>query len=224
MPMDWRFNTVIIPKHKLAIWTTEKVGCTSQKRALRTTFEKEGTPWPRTRDKLAVQPTLTARPNWQDYLRIAVVRDPLARIASCWANKITPDQVLLKERDSQEYFRPGMSFQEFVERVCNRPDDMLDRHLHAQNKRMMERGKFLPQYLFPFDHLAQAWNLEIRKMVMQHCNVFLAPLPRMNVSGSKSKTMEHWNPRLMEMVMERYSRDVELYQTARKAWANRKES
>nr|WP_245216582.1 sulfotransferase family 2 domain-containing protein [Sagittula salina] len=80
-------------------------------------------------------------PGYADYRRIAVLRDPLARVRSCWKDKIAPEPVtdsrfvegrtkgFLKFGD---LFYAGMSFESFLEAVAQVPDSEANPHFRSQ--------------------------------------------------------------------------------------------
>jgi len=143
---------LIVPRYKLVFFLLPKNCTGSIKRALRP-FDAQYIPMEEVPDH---------------YHKVALVRDPADRLWSCYKNKVTqPDvHITWKENDGDPLpTYPEMSFDEFAKLVCDRPDDISDRHYRSQSTQLKWNGKFLPNILIRYENLEIDWKITMKKIL-----------------------------------------------------------
>lgn len=197
-----RGQLLVIPEGRLAFCMTPKVANTSMRFALHYAFGLEDADRKVTtkRYRYSVNP----RPVDPDYLRVIFVRSPWDRLRSCYTDKIlrsSPESLRadLKRMGCQSQ----MPFDEFVERVCDTPDEELDKHLLPQYHLVLSPlwgGR--PDLLLRYERLEQDW---------QRLRVLVGALPpRLEYRNASKRPKPAWTPRLAELVYRRFRADVEL--------------
>jgi dermatan 4-sulfotransferase 1 len=120
----------------------------------------------------------TLRRRFPDLLVFAIVRDPLARLASCYRSKLTAGRTVGKGL-AREGLTAETTFPEFVAHVCQRGDWRSNNHYRSQNTILTARGAPPPTFIGKFETLAQDWT-RLTELVAEHSGVSLPPLPRQN--------------------------------------------
>ncbi len=142
-----------------------------------------------------------------DYYRFGFVRDPLDRLASCYAQKIVLYGRLMKLPSEfwryGDWFRPDMSFDEFVRRVAVIPDHIADMHFRSQHRFLCHRGRSATDFVGRFERLITDWRTLQERFDLpdlSHEN----PSPRGRSPALYSKP-------LAVLAAERYREDVERF-------------
>lgn len=139
----------------------------------------------------------------QQYFVFAVVRNPYARIVSCYKNKVLQS----RERDRKGILeRYGLdmnaSLEEFVDFVAEVPDRYADRHFRSQSWFLTWQGKLLPTYVAKLENIDHDWQ-----EIYRHSGIE-AP-PRKNVSEGRNDV--DLSPILKERIYQRYEQDFVLF-------------
>ena len=142
-----------------------------------------------------------------DYFRFAFVRDPWARLYSCYRDKIVGPT----ERDDEfmlgEYgFVPGMPFEAFVRGVAEIDDREADPHFASQWHALGYEGELAVDYVGRFERLPGDWDRLRRRYD-------LPELPWAPVGSSRPRFdfdyhKPHYTPELVEIAGRRYAEDV----------------
>jgi len=147
------------------------------------------------------------RPLAGSCLIFAFVRHPLARLYSAYINKITD-----AERDGRRNIFAchgisfGISFSEFVNRVCAIPDRRIDRHLRSQTWFLCDsKGDLIPDFIGHLEAFEEEWQLLCGRVPA------LGPVPHKNKGSHGADYMEFYTPETEQMARKRYARDVELF-------------
>ncbi len=190
-----------IPRLRLAFCLTPKAASSSIKYALRGKFGSEK---PEAGDnRILFRYKHLAHPYLGLYTRVAPVRCPWDRLASCYKDKVLTDQTEVKPYTLHHMgCYPNMSFVEFIKVVCDTPDIYMDKHV-------------LPQYyliqspfwggetdvLIRFETLATDWNSLRLKYPM---------LPSLGMYNKSDKKKPNWTTRTVNQVQNRYASDIAL--------------
>lgn len=158
-PPEW----LVFPDRRLAFLVLSKNACTSIKRAIGQRYGIDA-------------PDIHAAPGWTPHRRrspldatertydsFAFVRNPFARLVSCYRDKI------LWEPGDPVYPRPyydiapypmptNMPFPEFVRRVGRLPDWFSDRHFKSQSADLYRKGQRVVTFLGRMESLAEDWR------------------------------------------------------------------
>lgn len=91
------------------------------------------------------------------YLVIGSVRHPVARLASCWYDKVYRAPFYVEFQNFSE-FRPGMSFVDFVDAVADIPDEDAEPHFRSQSFDLVDEGRVIPDVLIDQSTILADWN------------------------------------------------------------------
>ena len=142
-----------------------------------------------------------------DYFRFAFVRDPWARLYSCYRDKIVGPTVQDDEFILGAYgFAPGMPFAAFVHGVAEIDDPQADPHFASQFHALSHEGELAVDYVGRFERLPGDWD-RLRQ------RYDLPELPWAPVGSSRPRFAfdyhkPHYTPELVEIVRRRYALDV----------------
>jgi len=149
----------------------------------------------------------------KQYFKFAFVRDPFARLVSCYKDKVIKPQ----QHNGRYYFDTGynkqliqrlygnsfkvdMSFSEFVKLVVKIPDLLADGHFMSQTAFLYRFNKRIPDYIGKLENIESDWNMLSEKF----------DLP---VLAVKNKTKhvglsEYYTDELIDIVCQRYKKDI----------------
>lgn len=140
------------------------------------------------------------------------VRNPLTRLYSCYR-----DKVLSEKRKHSCTFSPygieaGISFEEFVYRVADIPDDRSNDHFRSLNNFLVYEGKPFVDYVGKIEHFKEDWQFLNDR--------FGLPRPPRDerskrVSGPAVPLNKlPYTQEMAEIAVKRYAKDIELYDYA----------
>jgi hypothetical protein len=205
-PREW----LVFPDRRLAFLVLSKNACTSIKRAI---GERYG----------ISAPDIHAAPGWRPHRRwgllqgeergydsFAFVRNPFARLVSCYRDKI------LWEPGDAVYPRPyfdivpyplptNISFAAFARRVARIPDRVADRHFKSQSAEVFYRGTQVVRFLGHMEQLAADW----RTLAERHD--FPVALERAHTTGAKgphADWRDYYDRATVDIVAGRYAEDL----------------
>ncbi len=145
-----------------------------------------------------------------DLYLFSFVRNPLARLYSCYRDKV----VNAATRRSLCTLSPyginfGMSFAEFVLRVAEIPDPKANDHFRSLHTFLTYQGKSFVDYVGKIEHFNQDWQPLTERFGLQ------TP-PRdensRRVSGPKISFIDlPYTRDIVDAAVKRYARDIELY-------------
>lgn len=142
----------------------------------------------------------------QHYI-FAFVRNPYDRIYSAYKNKVL-QPVKTGERNifSNHGIQLGMPFDEFIDIVCDIPDNKIDRHLRSQSWFLTYQGVLIPNYIGHLETFDEDWQVLSEK--------FHLPRPEhrnhtRNIQTDNS--IDELNEQLKEKIFNRYRSDFELF-------------
>jgi chondroitin 4-sulfotransferase 11 len=146
---------------------------------------------------------------YPNYLKIAIVRNPWNRIASCYVDKILnkarfPESVFVANDDPR--FHYNMSFDEFVNVICDIPDADADHHFKSQYLFLTnQNNELVVDFIIQFELL----NLQLNSLfsILQ----YKSPFPHIRKRKQKPyHTM--YTQTLIEKIRKRYEQDILLFQ------------
>lgn len=196
---------------KLIYLSNSKVACSSIKASMYCLDEQE--------DYRSVHRVANALKSYElsvpydkyaDYYKFTFVRNPFARLVSCYVNKLHEDRAKLGKTMERLYFTRYLygylnvdkGFHNWARRVCSIPDKYADRHFVSQSYLLHDaQGHLLVNHVFKFENLARDYE-PIR------AKYDLAPLPHYNKT-KKGNWMDYYDLKTAKMVYRRYRRDIE---------------
>lgn len=142
----------------------------------------------------------------EGYLTFAVIRHPLARLASCYADKVETriHPPFLKKYRAD--VRQGMPFREWVEFVARTPDIAADQHFRSMAWDLVSTSdRIIPAHIFKVED-AGWWN-RLRERIMAHCEMDIGPERIVNASRHRDWP-EYYDDETREMAARRYADDL----------------
>jgi hypothetical protein len=205
-------NNAIIKKMKVIAFCIPKCANTSIKRAFMQTLSmKDGNPHAPKRFQTISK--WTAAYKYDHFFKFAFVRNPYARIVSCYQNKIAGQKFhypMLRFG-----FHANTSFREFVETVAKYPDFLSDQHFRSQAHELVitddvKEPWVVPDFVGTVENIANDWPIVV-KAVENISGRRLPPLPREKVTGAGDKWPEYYDHHLRALVQKRYAMDFEVF-------------
>ena len=154
---------------------------------------------------------------YKEYFKFAMVRNPWDRLVSCFKDKIrTADYnetgfkngVAIPLQRFGASFYGGMTFEAFIDVVCELPDAIADDHFRSQFYQLISsEGELLINYIGRFETMKESL-LEINQKTRLQ---FISSI-HLNKSGSVKPYQDYYNKELIEKVRKRYFADIHLLQ------------
>jgi hypothetical protein len=147
---------------------------------------------------------------YPDYYKFTFVRNPFARLVSCYVNKLIEDKkrlgkdmrCLYFEKYLFGYLNVDKGFHNWAARACRVPDRYADRHFVSQSFLIHDRkGHMLVNEVFNFENLARDYEAIRVKYDLE-------PLPHYNKTN-RGNWMDYYDERTARRVYRRYRRDIE---------------
>lgn len=153
------------------------------------------------------------KPPKGDYTIFSFVRNPYARLVSCYRDKVIDaghkHAVTHFENESKLYpyhIPANSTFAEFVKIISKVPDRLADNHFKSQYAILAKRAKALPDIIGHLETIGQDWaKLADRYDFEPH-------LPHANVTASAAghgHYSSYYTPELVDLVYQRYKLDFE---------------
>ncbi|MCB1856239.1 MAG: sulfotransferase family 2 domain-containing protein [Pseudomonadales bacterium] len=136
-----------------------------------------------------------------------IVRNPLARLHSCYAHKIVAHREQgLANPFSTWGIHADMSFAEFVARVAEIPDRDSNTHFRSMHPFLTHGGKLLPHTVCRLESLARDWQ-EVQRRIPG-----FPDLPRINRTDHSDRPayLDAYDYRSAQLACRRYRQDIEL--------------
>lgn len=155
------------------------------------------------------------------YYKFAFVRNPWARVVSCYVDKIHNVNKINKVMIIAKYpgLRPGMPFAEFVQWLCceGGRDEFADPHWKSQCELLADEfGAILLDYVGRLENLEE----DMERICDQTCIPRLA-MPHKNTKsnafegnskGKKNRSYkEYYTDKTRDLIAERYKKDIEVF-------------
>lgn len=228
-----RYTYLVHDERKFAYLWVHKAACSSVKAALLPLFDLDPTPYERTlRDgkrhfvvhdvfkdsdhQVHKEQFLQGLANeYHDYFKFSFVRNPWDRLLSCYLDKIVrktvPPYILTSGRRGGVEFYANMPFTEFVEVVCQIPDDAADGHFRPQHLTVCDlEGEPMADFVGRFENLSEDFAYVAKEIGAPRLE-----LPDRNrVRSSKSSSRHYrdfYDKRLKDLVQQRFEKDVEIF-------------
>jgi hypothetical protein len=150
---------------------------------------------------------------YRDYFKFAFVRNPWDRLVSCYVQRIVDvesDRGFAMEYPQTRLYK-GMSFVEFVEAICQVPDEDANPHFRSQYRTVCGQGKnglvMLANFVGRFENLGRDFAHAAEMIGAPHLK-----LPHKLPSKSRDGTYrDYYSDRLKKLVHRRFMQDVEIF-------------
>ncbi len=135
--------------------------------------------------------------------KFTFVRNPFARVVSCYKNKIEG-----REKSKLRYFKvigleKDYGFETYVKSICEIPDEWAERHFATQYFQVYKQGKCIVDYIGKFENLLEEYEVIRTKYGLD-------PLEHKN-SSSKYDYRDYYTEELVNLVYRRYKIDFETF-------------
>jgi hypothetical protein len=150
---------------------------------------------------------------YSDYFKFTFVRNPWSRVVSCYNDKINYDPGHVYERYKNPFigylkkmkvYSEGMSFDRFVEVICDIPDELSEAHFRSQHRFFTdESGNVLVDFIGRFEQLDTDFELVSNKMGIR------TELPHVR-PGKSRKYKDYYTKKSARLVERRYELDIEM--------------
>ena len=151
--------------------------------------------------------------DYGDYFKFAIVRNPWARLVSCYNDKIAYDRGHVYDRFENAFtaylkkmgvFEPGMSFDRFVGVVCEIPDEFAEGHFRSQHAFLTDqKGRMLADFCGRVEQLDTDFDVIASKLGID------VALPRIR-KGKTAGYQTYYTKETARLIARRYERDIEL--------------
>jgi chondroitin 4-sulfotransferase 11 len=200
-------NTVFLPNAKVIFFLAPKCANSAVKAAVLTALGLDGE-WcpddvPHHHPALRIRPKDTIDRQYDDFMKIGLVRNPFDRLVSCWAQKICTDRVQI-----QGFMRLGfirdMPFPDFTAMVAENP---------LANPHFAPQVNFVPadlDYLARCETLTTDWSV-IRKIIGDRFPRRLGRLPKINTSDHGHYS-QYFDDHSRELATAVYHQDLERFE------------
>lgn len=202
----------ILEDRKLVFISVPKVACSSILSAIASSYQ------------VKLQSALHSDPFWQivrgtlsaqqqTYDKFAFVRNPFARIVSCYKHKIL--RVRMQSQTEQvpylfhKFLPLESTFDEFINVISRVPDCHAEQHFKSQYAILYEGGRLLPDWVGRFETLAASWAEIAQKYRFEQA------LPKLRSTAHLPDTPQdyrtYYTRPLVKLVYRRYQKDIEVF-------------
>jgi hypothetical protein len=151
--------------------------------------------------------------DYRDYFKFAIVRNPWARLVSCYNDKIAYEQGHVYDRFENAFttylkkmnvFTEGMSFERFVAVVCEIPDELAEGHFRSQYAYLTDqKGRLLVDFCGRVEQLDTDFGVIARRIGIE------SGLPTIR-KGKPGAYQSYYTNETARLIGRRYERDIEL--------------
>lgn len=154
--------------------------------------------------------TFAMHPGVKNGWSFSFVRHPVARLYSCWKNKVVENPDLLPAMADMGIC-PDMGFDDFVEVVARTPDPKSEIHLRSQASILTWRGRVVPDFVGRVEKAEADWT-RVQREIKARCGIDPGPMLRRNVRGqSGPEITESLRPETRARIAARYADDFRLF-------------
>lgn len=204
------FQTVYIPKHKFAFVAIPKNANTSTRTALcqavKPGFRGKPTDFIETDRGNGITLTTLAHAQIEAKIIATVVRNPLTRIASLFADKLAKGGDGARKYTRLLHLQYVPSWDRFIDHICNMSDESLDKHVLPQYQFLCIDDQYIPNVTIRFESIAQEWSWLIARAYEECC----IHIPRLqHLRPSNSSTVSYTREQESK-IRARFEKDFEL--------------
>lgn len=201
-------NNIVLHEQRVVLMLICKAGNTSIKQAVGSALGlRNVAQWQHelsTANKAACRHLRT-----QGYRVLGTVRHPLARLVSCWADKVERSAQFHEplRRKYGERVWPGMPFADFARFVCGVPDEAADQHFRGAAWDLCATS-LVPDTLLRMEN--PTW-WDALAGVLRAQGLEIGPARTENRTGRGADWRQMYRPDLRTLVERRYADDLEAF-------------
>lgn len=148
----------------------------------------------------------------EDYFSFCFVRNPFDRLVSCYSDRV--QRMYNNSFGSNSYdtnafvamgLKPNISFEKFVDIVCEQDDNNSDHHWRSQWTFMTKNGSYIHDFIGHIENIQKDWDLL--------CDIKgwkKTQMPKKKVS-KHNPYKEFYTPKLIKKIRKRYEKDLDLF-------------
>ena len=154
------------------------------------------------------------RNQYQDYFRFCFVRNPWDRLVSCYKDKVNYHKGHVYERYDNSFikflkdvglFKSNMTFEDFVEAICDIPDGMAEGHFRSQHSFITdETGREVVNFVGKFESFEDDFRVVRKKLNTT------ASVPHLRKT-THEPYKSYYNEKCAARVFDRYRTDIERF-------------
>lgn len=187
---DQTYLVGISKKHKFVWFRVAKVGSST----IRTVFRKKFVRMPIYEEDFSFNPK-----EYKDYFKFAFVRNPWARIVSCYCQKVE-DKTSAWKHYYGECFDKGFDY--FVDFVAKKDLTTADRHIRLQTSLIPVHDV---DFIGRLENFEEDFKYVLSVLKLHHCKI-----PKKN-SSSHAHYSRYYNERTKAIIAEIYKSDIETF-------------
>ena len=154
--------------------------------------------------------TFAMHPGVKNGWSFSFVRHPVARLYSCWENKVIQNPTLLPDM-ARMGIEKNMDFDDFVKVVARTPDAKREIHLRSQALILTWRGRVVPDFVGRVEDAETDWA-RVRREIKARCGIDPGPMLRRNGRGETGpEIIETLKPETAALIAECYADDFRLF-------------
>lgn len=212
------FERILIEKHKAIFFVISKNACTSMKAHLVHLMGMEKhEKYPndvhiRHLYKYYYPTEKEILGKYKSYFKYSFVRNPWSRLVSCYKNRIVLDSDEINSTKStllktNPEFRSDMSFEEFIDVVCEIPDSKADQHFRSQLFELTGRkDKLLVNYIGHLEKMG-----DHLKQIAEYSGLPFSDFPKVNTTNKRKSYQDFYTPETIEKVRQRFKADIDFF-------------
>ena len=210
----WKIrNVYILESPRLIYYEIPKTGCTTIKTIL---LEMENSQVPDGDEAVHVKlfprakyPSDVQKPEFDDYFRFALVRNPWARLVSCYQNKVLNPRPGIFFGIYPRIPFNRMSFTDFVRFVCRVPDDLCEPHFRPQSD-FLASGNI--NFIGRFENFSDDLTRVLKAVGCSDKGVHKwLTIRRMQTLGERLHYPDFYNTETQRLVEKKFKRDIEQF-------------
>lgn len=201
---------LVLPDHKLIYMVTPKAGCTSIKINIGRNYNifaktEKGQEIHNNQNWIKQFRKLSS--NYKGYFKFTFIRNPFARLVSCYKDKVVFNGEYNNYYFKDYYFdiQPNISFENFVDIVTKIPDFLADRHFKSQYYSVVKNNPYALDYIGKLENISNDWKLLSKKFSLEPI------IEHKNKSENQYNYFEYYNIELVKKVEKKFFYDIQYF-------------
>lgn len=204
-----KWNIFAVDEWQVVWILPPKTASTAVRQALATSLGIAATDFHSIKRFSGLTPADALKRKARGYLCVGAIRHPVARLTSCWYEKVVCDPYYVEFTVYDELW-PEMSFEEFVSAVAEIPDEDAEPHFRSLSFSLTVGDELLPDVLLEQSRLAQDWAALRERLADRVDPATIPDLTPINVTNSADLVPPPSEP-VLARITERYARDFALF-------------
>lgn len=207
-----KINHIVVNEYKFIYFTIPKIACSSIKVVIANLLHKDLDDIHSIKKFNFVNKENLENKRFDEYFKFGFVRNPWDRVVSCYLNKIrNSSEGDVSHRGGKIFsiygwFKPNITFKEFVFAIYSTPDEYSEVHFKSQYDFLYNKeGKLLVDFVGKFEELDKDFDYVCKKI-----NIEPVKLTHRN-STSRNHYSTYYDSRTKKMISERYKKDIKFF-------------